>query len=293
MRYEFDNDECIFEAPSITDASVDYERAPKPEEVAKRAEIIANQAEASINSVVSDIEDINDELNGYYALTSDTTFQENKSYYRLENGAYVLVEEYSLTHDETYQDGTDYYTLVNDEYVLLIPGEDYTIGDTITGSVYEQNYAIGDTIPSNTYYELINDNSLAKRLTKAESTLTTHGARLDIVSTNIDPETGDVLSLKRMNYEMGGNGFIIDDGSGFKSVANTTGQYYYDNNTMTGKYTKDGSVQKDMALFGKYYYGVQETVNVETFSKDDAMFVAELYTDANNEVGFGHFYNGS
>ena len=136
-------------------------------------------------------------------------------------------------------------------------------------------------------------NDLATRLDSAELELTTQGARLDVATTNIDPITGDILELKRTGYELGQNGLVIDDEQGYKSTLNTTGTYYYDNETMIGKYTKDGSVQKDLALFGKYYYGIDENLDVENFTKDDAMFVGQLYTDNNNEVGFGHFYNGN
>jgi hypothetical protein len=133
-------------------------------------------------------------------------------------------------------------------------------------------------------------NDLEGRMSTAEATIDSQGARLDIVSTNIDDE-GNVTALKRTNYEFGSNGIIIESNN-FKSIKNTTGDYYYDNDTMIGKYTKDGSVQKDIALFGKYYYGIDENLDVENFTKDDAMFVAQLYVDGNQEEGFGHFYNG-
>lgn len=132
---------------------------------------------------------------------------------------------------------------------------------------------------------------LEGRVESAEATLDTQGLRLDIVSTHIDPETGDINELKRANYEFGGNGIIIES-ENYKSIKNTTGDYYYDNDVMIGKYTKDGSVQKDIALFGRYYYGIDEDLDVENFTKDDAMFVGQLYTDGNGEEGFGHFYNG-
>lgn len=134
-------------------------------------------------------------------------------------------------------------------------------------------------------------NDLEQRVDSTELTLNTQGARLDIISTNIDEVTGDVTELKRTNYEFGGNGIIIESSDGFKSVKNTTGDYYYENETMIGKYTKDGSVQKDIALFGKYYYGINENLDVENFTKDDAMFVAQLYEDNNGKQGFGHFSN--
>jgi len=90
---------------------------------------------------------------------------------------------------------------------------------------------------------------------------------------------------------------ITSSENAYKTKIDETGQYHYDNDTMIGKYDKDGSVQKNLALFGKYYYGVDENVNVETFNKDDAMFVSQLYEyddgNGNTELGFGHFYNGS
>ena len=43
--------------------------------------------------------------------------------------------------------------------------------------------------------------------------------------------------------------------------------------------------QKDLELFGTYSYG-KESID------DTPMFVGQLYTDANGEQGFGHFYNG-
>lgn len=135
------------------------------------------------------------------------------------------------------------------------------------------------------------DGGLEDRIESAEATLDSQGARLDIVSTNID-EDGNVLALKRTNYEFGSNGIIIQS-ENYKSIKNTTGDYYFDNDVMIGKYTKDGSVQKDLALFGRYYYGINEDLDVENFTKDDAMFVGQLYEDSNGEEGFGHFYNGN
>ena len=142
--------------------------------------------------------------------------------------------------------------------------------------------------------DMLVSQNLDDRLDKAEVTLESQGLRLDVVSTNIDPITGDVTALKRTNYELGANGLIIDDEKGYKSVRNTTGDYFYENEVMTGKYTKDGSVQKDFALYGKYYYGIREddpNFDVETFTREDAMFVGQNYENEDNEEGFGHFYN--
>lgn len=247
LRYTMNFDDCTFEAPSITSSEVDYQKSPSPEETAKRAEIIANQAEASITNIVSEIDTIQTQINGQYFLTSDTTFQDNKQYYIKSGNDYI---EYS-------------------------------------------DYEVGDTIPANTIYEFSSQNSLEERVRQAELNITSQGARLDIATTNIDPVTGDVLALKRTNYEIGQYGIITTGDDGYKAVRNTTGDYFYDNDVMVGKYTKDGSVQKNITLYGKYYYGVRETLNVETFTKDDAMFIAELYTDNDGNVGMGHFYNQS
>ncbi len=56
LRYIMDFDDCTFEAPSITSSSVNYELSPDPNEKAKRAEIIANQAEASITSITAELQ---------------------------------------------------------------------------------------------------------------------------------------------------------------------------------------------------------------------------------------------
>lgn len=97
LRYDFDNDYCTFEAPSITSSSVNYELSPSAEETAKRAEIIANQATASISSVTSSVQDIKGIVLGNYTITGDTTFQANKTYYYLTNdGNYEIYTNYSV-----------------------------------------------------------------------------------------------------------------------------------------------------------------------------------------------------
>lgn len=80
------------------------------------------------------------------------------------------------------------------------------------------------------------------------------------------------------------NGFIFQNGT-FKAEHKSNGTYYKDGDSITGQYTKDGSKQKDLELFGTYSYGKNDI-------DDTPMFVAQLYTDENGEEGFGHFYNG-
>ena len=113
LRYNFNNDDCTFEAPSITSATIDYENNSGAEEMARRAEIIANQATATLTSVVSQVTTIEQEVNGEttFELTKDTQYESNKEYY---------------TYDSE-----------EDTYVLLQEGVDYQIGETISGDVYE------------------------------------------------------------------------------------------------------------------------------------------------------------
>ena len=89
-------------------------------------------------------------------------------------------------------------------------------------------------------------------------------------------------------YKKNESGFV----EGYNALHNTEGSYYKDGDTILGQTTKDGSIYKDLVLYGKYYYGVDENLDVSNFTKSDAMFVSELYTDENGEEGFGHFYNG-
>ena len=136
LRYEMDNDNCIFKAPSITSSSVNYELAPSAEETAKRAEIIANQANASIQSIVTEVEAVTKTITGGYVKTTDTT----------------------------YQDGTTYYKLENGEYVELIEGTDYEVGDTIVGDVY--------ILEENMQYQLDNLYDMINGTDDAEGILT-------------------------------------------------------------------------------------------------------------------------
>ena len=303
----------------------------------------------TITNIAGDIEDITVALEGYYALTEDTTFKADKDYYVLTNDTYEYYPQYYNTRDTTYQSGVSYYSFddTNDTYTLLVAGTDYQIGAEIEGDIYNKNYNIGDSITANTYYEFIQTESLERRMSVAEEEISSQGLVLTIKTSKIDNEgnstsfiseganytltndstfqeskiyyilsngeyiaanvtTGAVIpsntyyeqnTIDTIRYELGKNGFITDDGNGFKAIRDSKGDFYYENDTMIGKYTKDGSVQKDMALFGRYYYGVEENVDVETFSKEDAMFMAEMYEgddgNGNPETGFGHFYNGS
>ena len=109
---------------------------------------------------------------------------------------------------------------------------------------------------------------------------------LNIISTNIDRTTGEVREVTTTTgFTFNANGMQISDQSGFKAQHSPQGTYYKDGESVVGQYTKDGSKQKDLELFGTYSYG-KDSIDAT------AMFVGQLYHDAKGEECFGHFYNG-
>lgn len=76
LRYNFDFDNCTFEAPSITSATIDYELSPDANELAKRAEIIANQADASITAITQGLQ-IDEDGNSQVIESIKTTQKQN------------------------------------------------------------------------------------------------------------------------------------------------------------------------------------------------------------------------
>lgn len=192
----------------------------------------------------------------------------------------AIVEEvtgtYTKTTDALYVRGKTYYVFNDDTYTALIEGEDYQIGDEITGDIYEY------------------DAGLAKRVSAVETTQTEQELTIDIISTNIDRTNGEIREITTTNgYTFNSDGMHISSSDNeFNALHNSKGTYYNDGDTILTQFTKDNTIIKDLVLYGKYYYGVNEDLNVANFTKDDAMFIAEKYTDNDGEVGFGHFYNG-
>lgn len=85
-----------------------------------------------------------------YALTTDTTFQENKSYYtKDENDVYTLAQvqtkAYALTEDTTFQAGKTYYTKDGDTYTAAT----VTVGDPVTADTYYEQ----SSVPVPAYYK--------------------------------------------------------------------------------------------------------------------------------------------
>lgn len=132
-------------------------------------------------------------------------------------------------------------------------------------------------------------------INEVNAKLTSQDLKIDIISTNIDTESGNITEVTTTNgFTFNSNGLNVSSSNeGYNTQIDTQGTYYKDGNTILSQTTKDGTITKDLALYGTYYYGINDNVSIENFTKDDAMFVAMLYNDNNNEQCFGHFYNGS
>lgn len=240
-------------APAIIDGSIEYvNNTNSIKNIVKRTELIVDKNNQQITAVVENQGLLDGSING--------------------------VNEYDLTADETYQEGKEYYKYENDEFVLLEAGVDYQVGDNLYGNIYEYFY----------------DEGLEHRVSRNELNITSQGTTIEIISTNINSETGDVEAIKTTSgYTFDADGLkMYTDKSSFNSLMNNEGSYYMDGDAIVSQTTKDGTITKDMVLYGRYYYGVDPDLDVASFQKSDSMFVAELYTDENGEQGFGHFYNG-
>lgn len=130
------------------------------------------------------------------------------------------------------------------------------------------------------------EDGINERLNTVETKQTSTERTINIISTNIDTTTGEVREVTTTTgFTFNADGMTIEDSqSNFKALHRNDGTYYKDGNNIVGQYTKDGSKQKDLELFGTYYYGKKEL-------PDTPMFVAQLYTDNNGVECFGHFYN--
>lgn len=121
-------------------------------------------------------------------------------------------------------------------------------------------------------------NSVEEKITSQEKTI-------NIISKNIDGNTGDIREVTTTTgFTFNAEGLTIDDGAGYKAQHTAQGTFYKDGDSITGQYTKDGSKQKDLELFGTYSYGKNDI-------NDTPMFIAQLFTDEKGEECFGHFVN--
>lgn len=197
---------------------------------------------------------------------------------------------YILTEDTTYLTDKEYYILNdNNEYILLVEGTDYNVGDSISENIYEKKL-----IPGLEQEVDSNNTNLNKKLEEVKIKQTSQEVKIDIIATNIDKENGNIKEVTTTNgYKFNSDGMRINSNKDdFNALHNSKGTFYKDSETIIAQFTKDNTITRDLVLYGKYYYGVDENLDVANFTKDDAMFIAEKYTDGNGEEGFGHFYNG-
>lgn len=92
---------------------------------------------------------INDNISFLYP--SSGLFPSNTLYPKVRTLRFTNTEEYEVTTDTKYTSYRKYYSYADDTYTLLIPGQDYTIGSTITGTKYQNTY-IDYEIPANLLY---------------------------------------------------------------------------------------------------------------------------------------------
>lgn len=199
-------------------------------------------------------------------------------------------DTYVLTDDTTFLSDKEYYTL-NDsnEYILLSEGEDYSVGETINSNVYEKTTTLGLVQEVDSSLEFLN-----KKVDEVKTEQTSQKFEISVISKNIDPETGEVRSVSTENgYTFNKDGMhIASNEDNFNALHNSKGAYYKDGESILTQFTIDNTIIKNLILYGLYYYGVDDELDVANFKKDDAMFVAQKIVDSNNEECFGHFYNG-
>lgn len=195
----------------------------------------------------------------------------------LEENIYTEMPEETET-DYTKADKTD--RKINQTY-LIVDKQNQTIESVVTSVDNIQDGISGD-------------DGLLQRVSAVENKQTATDYTINILSTNIDKTNGNVTSVTTENgFKFNREGLNISSNEDeFNALHNTKGTYYRDGNTILTQFTKDNTIIKDLVLYGKYYYGVDEDLEVANFSKNDAMFIAQKFTDNNGEEGFGHFYNG-
>ena len=109
---------------------------------------------------------------------------------------------------------------------------------------------------------------------------------LQTKTVNID-ENGNITEVTTTNgFTFNSEGLNIHTNADeFNALHNAVGTYYKDGDDILSQVTKDGTKTKDIELYGIFKYGKE---NID----DEPMFISQMYTDNNGEVGFGHFYNG-
>lgn len=245
---------------------------------------------------VNDVENISSTVGNLYfriARNKATSISEVKAWFRSNNTQvdYELAEPYTEEYGEIDMPSTfkGVNNITTTDELLPIINLTY-VRDTILAD-YVENHIAELKITEGEIKESVEKVStsvdgLNSTVNRVEEITNDNSQVINIISTNIDKTSGEVREVTTTTgFTFNADGMTIDDGSGFRAEHTAKGTYYKDGNSIVGQYTKDGSKQKDLELFGTYSYGKKSI-------DDTPMFVGQLYNDENGEECFGHFYNG-
>lgn len=140
---------------------------------------------------------------------------------------------------------------------------------------------------NNTITEIVGQINETNEVLNGVIVTTTESERkIEVISTNID-ENGEVTSVRTTDgFTFNNEGMnITKSGEAYNTQHTYRGSYFKDGNTIVGQVDVNGGKFKDVDLYGVYRYGKNSI-------DDEPMFIAQLYTDSNNEECFGHFWNG-
>jgi len=130
---------------------------------------------------------------------------------------------------------------------------------------------------------VMDENHESARLNDIENDVNSHTQQLDDLEVIKSYQTVGGVSVligvksAANNYTLNNNGLIIGD-----ALINSTGINYSDSVKLGTSGNKIGNLE----VYDEFRYG-KETIN------DTPLYIAMVYTNSNNEVGVGHFYNGS
>jgi hypothetical protein len=150
------------------------------------AKDLINETETKLSSDIQKLDDsvnlqvsrLDTTINGYYFITTDTVFEDDKNYYKKEDG----------------------------KYILLVKDTDYIVGNNIEGEFYNFNGGIQQEL----------DKSLLE--------LNNNTIKMNVISTNIDLETGDIKSIKNSTGTFDENGMHYEKtGAKTSSTINQSG----------------------------------------------------------------------
>ena len=127
------------------ESKTDYNTTTKDDRIANRTNLVVDKINHEIRAIVENSEQVDIIVNGKtdYELTTDTTYQNNKTYYVKSGNDYITFNQYStyederignpyelglfealysyayiLTEDTEFEENDDYYEKVEDDYVL-------------------------------------------------------------------------------------------------------------------------------------------------------------------------------